>query len=327
MSAGHNDTFHHIRDAVGFELPFGKFLELPNILGLQITKFMVLQVVVLVLSFLIFRSLAKAAHRGQPVRGRWLNFWETIAVFVRDEVVRPAVGTGHHDHDDHGDEHGDHHEDGGFDDPGTGHGPYESPLTHEDEAHIAVTGGGSAAIHVGHPADVHLPFVWTVFFYILFCNLLGAIPWLGSATGHISVTAALAIATFIYVIRTGVQTSGAVGFLKSIAPTMDIPGIIGPPVKALIWVIEFVGILIKHAVLAVRLFANIMAGHTVIAVILGFIAQTAVLDQSWIFYVVTPASVLGQIAIGLLELFVAFLQAYVFSLLASLFIGMVEHPH
>jgi F-type H+-transporting ATPase subunit a len=92
-----------------------------------------------------------------------------------------------------------------------------------------------------------------------------------------------------------------------------------------------VGLIIKHGVLAVRLFANIMAGHTVIAVILGFIAQAAAPDVAaaypWLFWVVTPASILGQIGVGLLELFVAFLQAYIFAFLSALFIGAAVHPH
>jgi F-type H+-transporting ATPase subunit a len=292
MAAGQSDIFHHIRDSHVFELPWGTEIPVP----FGISKFMLLQVVAGLLTVLIFQGLAKRIASGEPARGRWWNFWELLAVFVRDEVVRPSVGTGHHDHDDEG-----HHS--------------------GDGSHDAV------AVQVGHPADKYLPFVWTVFFFILFNNLLGAIPWLGTATGHLCVTGALALTTFAYVVKCGTEESGVVGFWKSIAPSMDIPGIIGPPVKLMIWVIEFAGLLIKHLVLAIRLFANIMAGHTVLAVILGFIAQAAAADQSWIFYMVAPASVFGQVAIGLLELFVAFLQAYVFSMLASLFIGMAVHPH
>jgi len=92
----------------------------------------------------------------------------------------------------------------------------------------------------------------------------------------------------------------------------------------MIWVLEFVGLMIKHGVLAVRLFANIMAGHTVVAVILGFIMDVA---NSPLYFVVAPASVLGQVGVGLLELFVAFLQAYVFVFLATVFISTAVHPH
>ena len=95
--------------------------------------------------------------------------------------------------------------------------------------------------------------------------------------------------------------------------------------KPLLWgmmfVIEIVGLFIRHIVLSVRLFANMLAGHIVLAVILGFVAQAA-----GPIYLVTPASIVG-VAISLLELFVAFLQAYIFTFLAALFIGSAAHPH
>ena len=89
------------------------------------------------------------------------------------------------------------------------------------------------------------------------------------------------------------------------------------------WLIETLGLFIKHGVLAVRLFANIMAGHTVLGVFLAFIAQV----DGVLWGIVMPASILGQVGIGMLELFVAFLQAYVFSLLTSLFISAAVNPH
>ena len=188
----------------------------------------------------------------------------------------------------------------------------------------AASAGVLAAVHPGHPADQFLPFIWSVFFFILFCNLLGAVPWLGSPTGNLWVTAVLAICTFAQVLRTGTNAMGFVGFWKSLVPAMDLPFPMGPPMLLLMWIIEFIGLIIKHGVLAVRLFANIMAGHTVIAVILGFIAQVG---TGQLFYIVAPASVLGQVGVGLLELFVAFLQAYVFAYLSTLFIAAARHPH
>jgi F-type H+-transporting ATPase subunit a len=89
------------------------------------------------------------------------------------------------------------------------------------------------------------------------------------------------------------------------------------------FVIEVAGLLIRHGVLAVRLFANMLAGHLVIAVILGFITMAA----GGISLLVTPASIVGAVAISILELFVAFLQAYIFTFLAALFIGTAVHPH
>ena len=105
---------------------------------------------------------------------------------------------------------------------------------------------------------------------------------------------------------------------------MEMGPVLGAILVPVIWCIELVGFLVKHGVLAVRLFANIMAGHTVIAVILGFIA---VQMHSGLFYVVMPASILGQVAIGMLELGFAFLQAYIFAFLATLFLSAAVNPH
>ncbi len=298
MAAGHeNDVFHHVRDFPLFELPFGKTLELPSIAGLQLTRFMVLQLVAFALCFLIFRGLAKRVAGGRRVRGGWWNFWEALAVFIRDEVVRPTIGAEHeheeHDGDDHRhDAHGHHHA--------------PDPIT------------------AGHAADKYVPFVWSCFFYVLICNLLGAFPWLGSPTGEINVTGALAATAMGASVFYGVSVFGTLGFLKNLCPTMELPVAMKVGMVPLIWAIEAFGFLIKHGVLAIRLFANIMAGHTVIAVILSFIAATA---HSGVYYLVMPASVVGQLAIGMLELFVAFLQAYIFAFLATLFIGMSVHKH
>ena len=88
--------------------------------------------------------------------------------------------------------------------------------------------------------------------------------------------------------------------------------------------VEIVGVCIKHGVLAVRLLANMFAGHLVLAVIVAFIADVA---GMYVWYAVAPASVFGAVALSLLELFVAFLQAYIFAFLSALFIGMALHPH
>ena len=117
---------------------------------------------------------------------------------------------------------------------------------------------------------------------------------------------------------------GVVGFWKGIVPHMDVPGILKPPLWALMFVIEVAGLFIRHIVLAVRLFANMFAGHMVLAVILGFILMAW---HSKVFYLVMPASIVGVILLSLLELFVAFLQAYIFTFLSALFIGSAVHPH
>lgn len=291
MAAGHADKFHHVRDFPHFELPGELKLPLPEIFGLQISKFMLLQIVAVLFLFLVFRGLAKRAEGGKVVTGRWWNFWEAIVLYMRDQVVRPTIGEGHHDHDDHGHSH--------------------EQVHHEEPK-------------VGHPADKYLPFVLSCFFYVLICNLLGVFPWLGSATGELNVTIALAFTTFCAVIFFGSKEQGPVQFWLSLAPPMELPLILKLILVPMIWLIELAGFLIKHAVLAIRLFANIMAGHTVIAVFLGFIAATA---DTGMWAIVMPSSIVAQVLVGLLELFVAFLQAYVFAFLATLFIGAAVNPH
>lgn len=174
-----------------------------------------------------------------------------------------------------------------------------------------------------HDADIYLPYLWTVFFFVLFNNLLGMIPGGASATGNINVTGILAISTFVVVMMAGVRASGFAGFFTSLVPQIDV----APGLKLFLWpllfLIEVAGLLIRHFVLAVRLFANMLAGHIVLAVILGFILMV----QGWTSYVVTPASIGGVVALSLLELFVAFLQAYIFTFLSALFIGTAAHPH
>lgn len=316
-----DDPFHHVRDFGYFELPgfLAQSMGLPdNRLWLpkielfggefQITKFMVLQVVAGLLTLIIFRGLASRLAGGKPAVGAWANFWEMIALFLRDNVVRPTLGGHHHGED------------------GTGHLVAGTEHVDHDVAPHAQPLGAVSHDHSYHPEDKYLPFVWTCFFYILFCNLLGMIPMLGSPTGNINVTGVLALAAFGCTLVIGMQHLGVGGFFKNLVPPIDAPYVMKVFLVPMMFVIELVGLFVKHGVLAVRLFANIMGGHTVIGVMLGFIAALPVVD-SWLWYAVTPASVLGQVAIGMLELFVAFLQAYVFAFLATVFIGMGSHPH
>ena len=176
-----------------------------------------------------------------------------------------------------------------------------------------------------HSADRFLPFLWTLFFFILFNNLLGLFPGGASATGNINVTATLAVMTLSAVIIAGSRELGVAGFWLGIVPNLDVPPLLKPGLWGLMFAIEVAGLFIKHIVLAVRLFANMMAGHIVLAVILGFIE---LVYHSRLFYAVMPASILGVVCLSLLELFVAFLQAYIFTFLAAaLFIGSAVHPH
>ncbi len=176
-----------------------------------------------------------------------------------------------------------------------------------------------------HDADRYVPLVWTVFFFVLGCNLMGLVPWTGSPTGALAATGALAMVTFVTVVGSGMMRLGAWGYWQAQVPPMDIPGpkVVGYLLKSMIFVIELFGLLVKHFVLAVRLLANMIGGHVVLAVLLGFIVTTPGL----IWWGVMPASVIGSTALNLLEILVAFIQAYIFAFLTALFVGMAVHPH
>lgn len=180
----------------------------------------------------------------------------------------------------------------------------------------------------GHDADRFLPFLWTLFLFILFCNLLGMFPFLGSPTAALDVTAALAIIAFCVIFFAPMFEHGPVKFFKSFVPHADMAGwikFLGIPILLMVAVIEVFGIFIKAFVLAVRLFANMFAGHTVLAMILMF--TQAVKDENFFkFMGVSVAASLGIVILSLLELFVAFLQAFVFTFLTALFLGSTMHP-
>jgi F-type H+-transporting ATPase subunit a len=176
-----------------------------------------------------------------------------------------------------------------------------------------------------HDADKYVPFLWTQFIFILFCNLLGMFPFLGSPTASISVTAALAIMAFAVIHASPIAKLGVAGYLKSYVPHMEVPFGMGYFIVPMIVAIEALGQFIKAFVLAVRLFANMFAGHTVLAVILLFIIMSKGAPD-YISWPIAIGSVVGVTLLSLLELFVAFLQAFIFTFLTSLFLGSTLHP-
>jgi F-type H+-transporting ATPase subunit a len=270
---GHGESpISHVVDHPSLELPYWKppwgiDVPLPTIAGVQITRFMVTELVAAALMLIILPLVVRHIRNNPVSRGWLINLFESLLLFIRDQVARPAIG--------------------------------------------------------GHGADRFLPYLWTLFFFILFNNLLGLIPGMASATGNINVTAVLAVMTLVTVVLAGMRELGPVGFWTGIVPHMDVPRLLKPPLWGLMFVIEVAGLGIRHVVLAVRLFANMFAGHVVLAVILGFI----ILAKGYLFYPVMGASVIGLILLSLLELFVAFLQAYIFTFLSALFIGSAVHPH
>lgn len=176
---------------------------------------------------------------------------------------------------------------------------------------------------IGHGGERYVPYVVAVFFFILMGNLLGLVPWGASPTGNISVTAALAFLTFLIVEFAGMRELGAAGYAKTIffAP----PGLhwAGQALMlAIMSPVEALGKLTKPFALAVRLFANMTAGHAVVLAFTG-LAVTAGLALNMVF--VMP--ILMALGIMLLEILVAFLQAYIFAILSAVFIGLIRHPH
>lgn len=204
--------------------------------------------------------------------------------------------------------------------------PVRGPLWNALEAILTFVRDQIAKPYLGeHDADRFVPFLWTQFLFILICNLLGMIPFLGSPTASLSVTGAMALIAFLVIHGAAVTQMGPVGYLKSYVPHMHVPFGMGYVLIPMIVAIEAMGQFIKAVILAVRLFANMFAGHTVLAVILLFIIM--VHDSAWyLFGGVTIGSILGVTALSLLELFVAFLQAFIFTFLTTLFMGMTLHP-
>lgn len=291
---------HHLSGKILIPQPFGG--ELRNLheaeSGFCLSKFMVVEMVVIVLLAFVFNRFGKSIASGKPARGKCFNLLETFLLFVRDEIARPSIGSDadfHHGHDNHG-EHDDHH----------GH--------HDD---------GPETFHL---ADKVTPILWSLFFFIVTCNLFGLIPFVGSPTGVFGVTVALAGITFLTSVISGSIMHGPFGFWLAQIPSMELSFAISIVIKPMIWVIEVIGLFIKHGVLAVRLLANMVAGHMILLSIMAM-AMTAATAGGALLYGVAPVALLGATCIGLLELFVAFLQAYVFTLLSALFIGAAMHHH
>lgn len=180
--------------------------------------------------------------------------------------------------------------------------------------------------NIGHGGERFVPLVLTMFFFILYSNLLGLLPWGATPTANIMVTAALALVAMVVVETAGFMALGARGYLGTIFYLP--PGLPGPlkPIMLMIMApVELVGKFAKPFALAVRLFANMSAGHFVLLALLGLILTYGGASPSGF------AAIAGSLALGLfvmfLEIFVAFLQAYIFAMLTAVFVGMIRHAH
>jgi F-type H+-transporting ATPase subunit a len=168
-------------------------------------------------------------------------------------------------------------------------------------------------------ADRFVPYLVSAFFFILFLNLFGLVPFAATPTANISVTVMMAVFTFLITQYAQIKAQGIGGYLAHL--TGGVPKSLAP-----LWVImipvEILGLFTKPFALTVRLFANMVAGHFVILALLGLIYA---LNSQWIAFASVPMALM----IFMLELFVAFVQAYIFTMLSSLFIGagVVHHGH
>lgn len=177
-----------------------------------------------------------------------------------------------------------------------------------------------------HDAARFTPLLLTMFFFILGCNLSGMIPWLGAPTGAFGTTFGMACVTFGTVLVFGVKKFGPFGFILNQIPSMELPLVLAVVIKPMLLAIELLGLCIKHAVLSIRLLANMVAGHIVLLALmaLAFSVEGAA-SSTWGYTAII--SIAASTLFSCLELFVAFLQAYVFTFLSALFIGAAIHHH
>jgi len=183
-------------------------------------------------------------------------------------------------------------------------------VTHEFVADMVRESTGSAGMK-------YFPFVFTIFMFIFTCNMLGMIPGFFTVTSHIIVTAALAALVFLTVLIVGFAKNG-IRFLKLFVPE-GVPIAILPLV-VLIEVISFLSRPVSHSV---RLFANMLAGHITLKVFGGFVVM---LLGAGAFAALSPLPLLMAIALTALEVLVAFLQAYVFTMLTCMYLNDALHP-
>ena len=177
--------------------------------------------------------------------------------------------------------------------------------------------------NMGHAGVQYMPYLLTSFFFILIMNLSGLVPYGATATGNVSVTAGLAIIAFLMIQISAIRSQGVGHYLAHL--TGGVHWALWPIMVP----IEVLGLFTKPFALMIRLFANMVGGHIVIVSLIGLIFVFKSLA-------VAPVSVAFVLGINMLELFVAFLQAYIFTMLTSLFMGLgmqagheehAEHGH
>ena len=243
--------------------PIGGTIAVDFSITRQILFVFISALVLLIIALRLAGRYKKGIGRDEAPRGTWQNAMEVIIAFVRDDVVKVAIGP-----------------------------TYKK----------------------------YVPYMLSLFFFILLGNLLGLVPWGVTATSNIMVTGTLAILTFIIT-----QFSGSKDYWRHIFWPPDV----AVPIKFILIPVEFIGIFTKPLALAFRLFGNMISGHLAIVSILGLIFITTASINAYVGGVFVVFSVALTIFIYLLKIFVSFVQAYIFVMLSSVFIGMAaaEHDH
>jgi F-type H+-transporting ATPase subunit a len=196
----------------------------------------------------------------------------------------------------------------------------EGPLANAVEAGLVFVRDDIVAPIGGHHLARFAPLYLTYFFFILCCNLSGMVPKLFKGpTSNLAVTGGLALTVLVFLMVLGVKRQGLAGYIRNLVPS-GIPWLLWP----MIFLIEFGGSLMRCAVLAVRLFANMLVGHLVLPSILGL----AVFKPAATGMAVMGLAVGVPLALGLsgLELLICLIQAYVFTMLAMIFTSAAVHP-
>ena len=232
--------------------------------------------------------LGRKMKDGEPPRGKLWNLMESLLFFVRDKIAVPGIGQ--------------------------------------------------------HDANKYLPYLTTLFLFVFSMNLIGMFPFLGSPTASIMVTGALALVSFVVIHTSGILEMGTAKYLKTFIPHIELEGgaamkVMGSLITVGMAILEYATAFIRASVLAIRLFANMLAGHTVLFMILFFIKLVADPDyqiefvkeqssgvQDAVWFLMSAFSVALVSALSLLELFIAGLQAFIFTFLTAVFIGLAKHP-
>ncbi|MCC6572551.1 MAG: F0F1 ATP synthase subunit A [Planctomycetes bacterium] len=320
---------------------------MPGFMHLSQHSIMMMAATALVLLMVTYVTYLRNGRVPRGLR----NFVEPIALFVRNEIARPNIKSPHaHGHGDHGHEPKDEkglpehqHEHAAQD---ASHDPapaathaHEEPGKTEREASASGTGHEHDHAHEAENpyrlADMFSPFLACTFFFIAAINLIGLIPGSTTATGAATVTMGFAALTlFTYVIGSfylQIKQNGLVGGVKSWFLNLVPYHFSTKPLDLGIWFlllgIEFIGMLAKPFALTVRLFANMTAGHCIILSLL-FINQIVATGAPGTYWPIATGvpTVLMSVAIYGLEIFVAILQAYIFTYLSAIFIGSYLVP-